>query len=418
MASPRVILSSQLQDQEHGRPVVQGLKDLAKATNDHDAALQQLIARVGAIKVPSITAIKDALQATGPQPLNPPVSPGGGTSSGGTIIYGTHGDRLALVSSAVTTGTLFIETDRFALYEWSATGWTFLGNVLGPLLVTALGPDTRPADLGAGDNGFIVQATDANGAWWKWSGSAWVFQIGTGVPIEVTLNPSTKPILTVHDVGFGIWATDYHRFYLWTGAAWAEGEHNDARFQIAWFAAVPDQQGWFKCDGSVVQQSTTTATHSNYGTPDLISLNQFIRSAAAAGGTGGNPTHHHSVDPPSTVSTGPTPNTSGGPTPNTSGAPTPNSTGVPAPPGIRTGTPDNTTLVDNTGAGSTIAVATDNHTHDMNGHTHDLQAHTHDLAAHTHDLAAHTHATDIAAFDSGDTTVLPPYYEAVPYIRL
>jgi hypothetical protein len=403
MPPPRVVLSSQLTDTVHSRPVVQGLRTLANGVNDHDAQIQALIARVGAIKVPTIQQIKDALQTTGTNPLNPPFTPGGGgTTGGGTILYGTHGDRLALLTASVQRGTEFIETDRYALYEFTSTGWLFLGNILGPMQGTRLGPDTRPTDLGAMDTGFIFEAIDANGAWWQWSGSAWVFQIGTGVPIEVTLIPDTKPaVLGVNDVGFGIWSTDYHRFYLWTGAVWAEGEHNDARYQIGGFNAVPDQLGWFLCDGSTVKQSQSNATVADYTTPNLIGSNYFLRSNNVPGGTGGTATHVHSVDPPNTTSAVPVPNVTGGPAPNATGGPAPNATG----------TPSATVTVDNNGGGSTVNVATDTHTHDLGGHTHDLGAHTHDLSNHTHDV-------NIAAFDSAAAGTIPPYYDVVPYIRL
>lgn len=381
MAAGRVTLSTQLNDAEHTRPVVQGLRDLAGATNTQQALVAALVQRVGAIRVPTMAEIQQALSSTGTNPVNPPIRPGSGVSPSGTgttIYFGSHAQRTALVLPA-TLPILFIETDRYALYEGlvGSSPWLFLGNVLGPFTDTIFAADNRPADLGANDAGFIFEGSDANNAWWRWSGAAWIFQIGsTGVPLEVTLSPDTRPTLTANDVGFRIWATDYRRLYVWSGAAWAEGQHNDSRYQIGFFDVAPDQNGWYICDGAVVSRSTSTAGVTNYTTPDLLTDNRFLRSANAASGTGGDATNHtHQVDPPNTTSTGPTPNTSD---------------------------------VDN-GAGQVV----------MAGVGVTVAAHTHD-----HDLADHTHDVDIAEFASAGPSgtagddALPPYYEAIPYIRL
>lgn len=303
----RVTLSSRLTDQDHTRPVVQGLRDLAGLTNGTAERLDALAARVAAIQVPSLAQIRNALQASGSAPLNiTALIPGGKSGTGaGQVLTGTHGDRLALPVPQV--GTLYIETDRYAVYLYSITGWSLLGNLLGPLDVT-LSPDTKPSDLGLGD------------------------------------------------VGFTVWATDYAREYIWTGAAWGEDNHNPARYQLGMFAAAPDQAGWFLCDGGTVVQSKLDGTTANYVTPDLITANRFLRAANAAGGTGDTSTHHHSVDPPFTL----------------------------------TGTASTTATVDDDGLGSTISVV----------------------------RADAVFGVDIAAFNSADTQALPPWFDALPYIRL
>ncbi len=384
--------------------MVQGLRDLAGATNSHAALLSALIARVGAIRVPTAAELAAQLGATGSHPINPPTIPGGGSGTGNSAtFFGSHAQRLAFSLSGKTLPLLFIETDRYALYEATDTTapWFFLGNVLGPMTGTVLSPDHRPTDLGAQDAGFIFEGSDANGAWWQWSGSAWVFVIGTGVPIEVTLSPNTKPTLGIHDVGFPVWATDYHRFYLWSGVAWTEGEHNDSRYQIGFFNSPPDQQGWFVCNGGVVSSSTTTGGTTPYTTPNLIGASAFLQSAAAAGGTGGAASHLHVVDPPNTTSTAPSNNTTTGPSPTSTGVPNVSDTGGPSA----------TVMVDNNLLGSTVAVATDTHFHDMSGHSHDMSSHTHGMQNHTHDV-------DIAPFNSATASNIPPFYNAIPYIRL
>lgn len=307
---PAVILSSRLSHAEHGEPVVKALQDLARVVNGQDATLGTLGSAISNLRIPTIQQIRAALQASGGSPLNiTQLIPSGGTGTGTgvSIQVGTHADRGVVDTTKLNVGDLYIETDRVAVYEWTATGWLFLGNFYSPMDVT-LSPNTKPTDLGAADAGF------------------WV------------------------------WSTDYARAYRWSGSAWAEDNHNPSRYQLGMFDVAPDQNGWFLCDGSVVSRSTTTGGVTNYTTPDLITANRFLRAANTAGGTGDTSTHHHSVDPPST--------TSG----NNSAA----------------------TTVDNNLDGSTVSVAADPHTHD----------------------------TDIASFNTGDTQALPPWYDALPYIRL
>ncbi len=323
--TPPVTLSSRLDAATHGEPVVQALRDLARVATDQHQQLATLAQTLTTLpRALSIQQIRQALQVSGGTPLNiTELIPSSGTGgSGVSIQVGTHANRGVVDTSTLAVGDLYLETDRVAVYEWTATGWLFIGNFYSPMDVT-LSPNTKPADLGAAD------------------------------------------------VGFWIWSTDFARGYKWTGAAWAEDNHNDSRYQIGMFAVAPDQNGWTICDGSTISRSTTTGGVTNYTTPDLITANRFLRAANAAGGTGGAATHTHAVDPPSTASSGPTPNV--------------------------TSAPSATETVDNDLIGSTVAVGS---------------------ATHTHDLGAHTHTTDIASFTSGSASSLPPYYDCLPYIRI
>ncbi len=308
--TPPVTLSTKLDQRTHTQEVVQALRDLARVTNFNHTTLAALNARVASLPIaPSLQQIRQALQASGGVPLNITQLVPANADGSGAVLVGTHADRLILATNALTVGVIYIETDRYAVYEWTETGWLFLGNLLGPMDVT-LAPNTKPTDLG------------------------------------------------INDAGFRIWATDYARLYIWSGTAWGEDNHNPSRYQLGHFTQAPDQNGWFICDGTTISRSTTTGGVTNFTTPDLITANRFLRStnAGAAGGTGDTSTHHHSVDPPSTVSDG----------------------------------PSITTQVDNNLDIATTLVGNDTHTHN----------------------------TDIAGFNSGDTQALPPWYNAIPYVRL
>jgi hypothetical protein len=301
--------------------VERAIKDLAAQSNKLDTTTAALATRLNNQPPPlTLAQIKAALSATGSHPLNLTAllsGPGGGSGGGNVVLVDQIANRPAFAS--VDIGTLFAATDRgYQTWRASAVAWSLLPGWGGPMVGTAFGPNQRPVGLGPLDAGFAFRGTDAGDAVWIWSGTAFVYEVGTGFPVEGTL-PFPFP-LTATDVGFSAWSTDYHRLYVWSGAGWAEGEHNDARYQVGWFAQAPDQHGWFLCTGATVQQSTATAGLAAFVTPNLIGV--FPRGNNAAGGTGG---HAATVtDAPSAI-----------------------------------------TLVDNTLAGSTVNVASAAHTHNV-----------------------------------------------------
>jgi hypothetical protein len=65
MRSPRVVLSSRLSIQEHGEPIVRGLRDLTKISNDQDVTIEAIVTRLQNLRVPSLAQIVQALQASG-----------------------------------------------------------------------------------------------------------------------------------------------------------------------------------------------------------------------------------------------------------------------------------------------------------------------------------------------------------------
>lgn len=248
-------------------------------------------------------------------------------------LFGTHSQRLATAPSPL--GIFYWETNRTALY----------------------------------------QAQNVSGT------AAWVFIINQ--PFYGTLSPDQKPSdLGVNDNGFYFYSTDFDRTYVWAASAWVDAPNQPKRGTIAHFpvtlhADFAPGNGWALCDGTAgVTRSTPSGGTTTVTVPDLTTSSRFLRSVSGAtGGTGGSATTHtHSVDPPSTATSGPV---------------------------------SSITDVDN-GGGQEVQSGT--------GVT---------VAAHTHDHNMdHVHAVDIGSFTSGAPSgsggddALPPYYNARPYMRL
>jgi hypothetical protein len=316
----------------------------------------------------------------------------------GTVLQVTHAQRLATYPAAGSpAGTILWETDRAALYATRLVA----GIPVWVLLMTRPLRDVlgnRPADLGANDVGYLYFASD-EGVLYRWSGGAWNYYMGSlvdiaanlpaaaladrgfifiasdygyqiwrkglvtwevmpgwGGPMSGTISPDQKPGgLAATDAGFRFFSTDFKRMYKWTGASWLDQQdRSDPRFRIEFFDGLAPGAGWALCDGSVVTSSLSSGGTSTYTTPDLLTANRFLRSNNAAGGTGGAATHLHSVDPPLTLTDGPS------------------------------------TLVQVDETVPTVWVG----------------------------LYDHTHSVDIAAFNSATADSRPPYYNALPYIRL
>jgi hypothetical protein len=271
--------------------VEQTIKDLVDHGTGLETTLGALGAKVAAIPAPlTLAAIRTALSATGSTPLNIQslIPSSGGTAvsravvSGGALILDVFANRPPV--AGIPQGALFVASDR-GYQTWILTGgvWQLLPGWGGPMIGNVFAPNQRPG-LGPNDIGFRFQGADANDAIWQWNGNAFFYVVGTGFPIEVTLNPSTLPTtLTINDAGFPIWAYDYHRLYIWNGVGWTEGQHNDSRYMVVEFGIIffgsggtPDQNGWFPCNGTVVQRSTSAATVTPITTPTLAPGN-YIR---------------------------------------------------------------------------------------------------------------------------------------------
>jgi hypothetical protein len=317
------------------------------------------------------------------------------------ILVGTHADRLTTVAGGVRLGTAFFETDRAALYlaeldpdthdqTWTIAlcrplrtadglpddldapdaGFTWFNQVGGVTMRWSGGAwnyylgskidvfSARP-DPDLADRGFLFIATDRGHQVWRKGASSWILLEGVGGPTRTTLGSLTGG-LTADDAGYLCAVTDYDRLYRWSGSGWEDAPGQPTRGLIAYFAGTGPGPGWALCNGSGASMSTASGGTSGVTTPDLITDNRFLRAAASAGGTGGNAlTHTHAVDPPSTGSGGPS---------------------------------------------ATVLVTISGATPVGDG--------------------SHTHPSDIASFSSGPPSgtlgvdALPPYYDALPYMRL
>lgn len=254
----------------------------------------------------TLAQINQGLQATGSAPLDITGLPGASTS----VTVGTHATRLQTTPGAVNS--LFVESDRSAVYVATATAWQFLGTLGLPIVLQA----NLWGDLGTADAGFEMFGADTGYLYW-WSGNVWHIRSGVirdtyanrptvsagiwhystftleygavfftatdwggatwaldytsnalkfvwGGPYRVTLGG--KPTLTTTDAGLPIYATDYNRTYQWTGSAWSEINPTPRAVYLMQFAPV--EAGWHVCDGSVVAVSDPTGGTSNVTLPN------------------------------------------------------------------------------------------------------------------------------------------------------
>jgi microcystin-dependent protein len=168
-------------------------------------------------------------------------------------------------------------------------------------------------------------------------------------------------------------------------------------------ASIP--LGWALCDGTL-------------GTPDL--RGRFVPGAGGAyavGATGGadtvNLAHSHTADGTlATDSQGAHIHTADGTLAAANESAHTHGDGTYA-----TGAPSATTTVDNDLAGSTVAVASDTHTHDVTGTSGAGSAHGHDVTGDTSSNGAHTHdVTGSTDSQLSATTENRPAFYALAYI--
>lgn len=133
-----------------------------------------------------------------------------------SIIADTHANRLLLYPAAdQSTGTLFWETDRTALYYISTAAgvntWRLI--MSRPMSETIA---NRPADLGTADAGFWFVVIDQGQVTQQWTGTAWVYQQGI---LNATF--ASRPTATTTAAGFRFRATD-RGYQTWrsTGTVW------------------------------------------------------------------------------------------------------------------------------------------------------------------------------------------------------
>lgn len=342
-----------------------------------------------------------------------------GGAAANTVIVGTHAERLGIATVRLTEGTLFLETDRTAIYRLVSNVWLMAGSFsVFDFLAN------RPTDLAAIDTGFLFMAAD-QGVLYRWTGLVWVYMAGVyralrsqrplpgncdtgmifqatdqggqawikentsndwvllqgwGDPMSGTLPPAISPV--ARDAGFRYRSTDFDRVYRWTGSAWEDYPGQPTR-GIMVFATASLGTGWHACDGASVTISTATAGITTVTVPNFIGL--FPRANSSAGGSGGASSHTHTIDPPNTSTGGASPSTTG-----SSGSGT-------------TSGPSRLETVDNDHDGSTVDVASADHDHGVGSHTHDM---------------SHSHDVDIAPFTSGSASSLPPYQDALLMYRL
>ena len=84
------------------------------------------------------------------------------------VLYGTHAARPP-ADEQTPPRTIYVESDRGAIYQHQAAVWQYLAGTMWGTLV----PDQRPTDLGTHDAGFDFRGTDQQREF-IWSQTAWV----------------------------------------------------------------------------------------------------------------------------------------------------------------------------------------------------------------------------------------------------
>lgn len=85
------------------------------------------------------------------------------------VLYGTHVARPP-ANEKTPPRTLYVESDRGAIYQHQAGFWQYLAGTMWGTMV----PDQRPTDLGTHDAGFDFRTTDAPPREFIWSQTAWI----------------------------------------------------------------------------------------------------------------------------------------------------------------------------------------------------------------------------------------------------
>jgi len=89
------------------------------------------------------------------------------------VMSGGHDQRPD--TDSVPDGALYIEEDRSGvIYQNQGGEWHYIAGTMW----STLSPDTRPADLGVNDAGFVFRSTDPPPREYIWSGTVWVDATG------------------------------------------------------------------------------------------------------------------------------------------------------------------------------------------------------------------------------------------------
>lgn len=226
----------------------------------------------------------------------------------GLVRTGTWAQLQATVAGDVKDGTLFLVTDRGAMYQSRSanrlSNWILITGELRGLYAD------RPADFGANDAGFRFTASDQT-VTYRFDGSTWKYESGTMRDDLVNI-PGT---LGTDDEGFSFWAQDFRHLYRWDGTAWDYADEDRAGRLIHW--DNDPGSGWQVCDGSTgITTSKADGTTDTIDVPDLTDV--YLRGGAYTGAvnpasgtlgltgvTGDEDAHTHEVTTAGSVTSAP-----------------------------------------------------------------------------------------------------------------
>lgn len=202
-----------------GRPGLQYPTDLHKESTPVQKATKMIVDNLfflhkGVEELTALTGVPgQTIQQMITQTINNTIGGGGGGGGGGgaTIIIhvGTHSVRLVSYGTASDpVGSLFIETDRTAIYYISdAMGppaWVYAGGIMTAAVASI------PTDLGVNDAGFSFVATDSTElTQYLWTGTVFITTGGLREIITDAVTAATSNVFRMAHRSSGIPAANF-----------------------------------------------------------------------------------------------------------------------------------------------------------------------------------------------------------------
>jgi hypothetical protein len=215
------------------------------------------------------------------------------------VLAGSHGLRLGLVVTALPVGTVFLETDRNAVYTILANGllnantWNYISGEYADVFAN------RPTDLGPFDLGFIFTAIDVHFSE-RWA-NGWTYYAGVAQGSLFQMN--ALPLIAAEN-GLLFAETTYGHLYVWSGTSWAFAPGDSGAGYIV-FGPEPLGGIWYPCNGASYSISAGNGGLTTVVTPNITG------TLAALYGGGYNVNPIPSITPTVTVNVAATKTVSG-----------------------------------------------------------------------------------------------------------
>ncbi len=197
-------------------------------------------------------------------------------TASGIVQYDARAQRLALNTSLLVDGSLFLEEDTGLVYQWreQTMQWAY---VLGTMVGTFA---ARLTGLATVDTGVLYETTDTFQLY-QWNGSAWKLftQMYSRTQAQLATFAGT---LGASDAGLLVDVSDYGHVLQWTGSAWSWGPGEQGSGMLQAFAVAPTGPGWHACDGTVgVTYLKADGTTGTLTVPNTAATAAYMKAGGA-----------------------------------------------------------------------------------------------------------------------------------------